>query len=121
MPRDLVVTWPKSTPLPTYVAMLKQAERNLEHINFRVAAPPLLEPGECKRVYMVHDGRVRGWSPFVEIARREFGEVQQVRGGGYWPEGWYIVREPLWFELPREKQTEMRGFQGFRYTDRERD
>jgi hypothetical protein len=118
VPRDLVLTWPKSTKLNVYLDALAKARGMGGAINFRVASPPLLDEGECKRVYMVHDGKVRGWSPFIAVEWREFGEVED-RGGGFWPEGWYIVRGPAWHKL--ESEIPMRGFQGFRYIERERD
>lgn len=119
MPRDLVLTWPKTTKLVTYVNMLDQAaERDLV-INFRVSSPPVMDEGECQRVYMVHDGWIRGWNKFLSVEYRHAGEVQQARGGGYWPEGWYIVREAAWHPLPKEFQEPMVGFRGFRYRERD--
>lgn len=111
--RDLILTWPKATKLSVYLETLKQAHARMDVINFRVGSPPLIEDNECERVYMVHDGKIRGWSAFLGVEFRKFGEVKQARGDGYWPEGWYIVRSALWH--PLENEVEMRGFQGFRY------
>lgn len=119
--RDIVLTWPKSTDLKTYLSVLGRAHEQGLVINYRVASPPIIEEGEVERVYMVHDGKIRGWNPFEAVEYRGAGEVQQARGGGYWPEGWYIVRKPLWHPLPDDKLITMLGFQGFRYIERERD
>lgn len=120
MPRDLVLTWPKKDALKTYLGILARAHENDLVINFRVPTPPLVGEGEIERVYMVHDGVIRGWNPFVSVEYRGEGEVQQARGGGYWPEGWYIVRKPLWHPLGDKDLIPMRGFRGFRYIELER-
>lgn len=116
MPRDLVLTWPKSTSLLTYLGILARAHEQDLVINFRVASPPLIGDDEVKRVYMVHDGKIRGWNPFVAVEYRPAGVVKD-RAGGYWPEGWYIVRRPLWHPLADRDLVKMRGFQGFRYIE----
>ena len=67
---------------------------------------------------MVHDGQIRGWNEFLSVEFRRAGEVMQERGGGYWPEGWYVVCKPQWH--PLAKPIPMRGFQGFRYIELER-
>lgn len=120
MPRDIILTWPKTTSLKTYLTTLRQAHENDLVINYKVASPPLIEEDEVKRVYMVYDGLVRGWNPFVAVEYRGVGEVRQARGGGYWPEGWYIVRKPLWHPLADGDVWKLKGFQGFRYIERER-
>lgn len=109
---DLLLTWPKSSPLRSYLSELRRALERGDVINYRVAAEPLV--ADCQRVYMVYDGKIRGWSPFIDITWRGAGVVRD-RGGGYWPEGWYIVRSPEWVDLDPAEQTPMRGFQGFRY------
>lgn len=121
MPRDIVLTWPKTADLKTYLGMLARAYERGVVINYRVASPPLVEEDEVKRVYMVHDGKIRGWNPFLTAEFRAWGEVRQARGDGFWPEGWYIVRSPLWHPLADNRLIPMRGFQGFRYIERARD
>lgn len=109
--RDIVVTWPKTLPLEDYVAELRSAERRGDVINFRVAHPPWDAIGG--RCFMVHDGAVRGWNRIVEVLHRDEGEVRDVRSGGHWPAGFYVVREPIWF--PVVPPIPMRGFQGWRW------
>lgn len=116
MARDLILTWPKSAPLRVYLTELQNARERGDVINYRVAHPPQ-GIGECQRVYMVYDGKIRGYSPFIEVVQRGWGEVRD-RGGGYWPGGWYIVRSPEWVDLDPSEQTTMRGFQGYRYIER---
>jgi hypothetical protein len=64
---------------------------------------------------MVHTGQIRGWSTYRETVYRRAGEVRDP-AGGYWPEGWYIVRDPDWHVLRRP--LPMPGFRGVRYLDR---
>lgn len=117
MTRDLILTWPKSRPLDSYLRELKQAERNGEVINFRVASPPKIAEGQrWGYCYMVHDGYVRGWMQIIDVVHRGPGEVNRVASddrSGSWPEGWYVVREPIWH--PMNKPVPMPGFRGFRY------
>ena len=118
--KDLVLTWPKTTPLRAYVAGLEQAAQRNEVINYRVANPPTINNGNAPRltrVYMVHDGFIRGWSTLIGVEWRGAGVVRD-RGGGFWPEGWYIVRHPDWHPIELRHQIKMRGFQGFRYIER---
>lgn len=115
--RHLILTWPKSRPLESYLRELKEAERNGAVINFRVAHPPKRAPdqrwGYC---YMVYDGYVRGWTQITDVVHRGRGEVRRVASddrSGFWPPGWYVVREPIWH--PLSKLIPMIGFRGFRY------
>jgi hypothetical protein len=112
-------TKPKTAPLATYVNILESAAERELVINFRVSSPPLLGEDECQRVWMVHDSFIRGWNKFLSVEYRAFGEVKQERGGGYWPEGWYIVREAVWHPLPKDRLIPMTGFRGFRYRERD--
>jgi hypothetical protein len=112
--RDLILTWPKTRRLPVYLSTLEDARGRGDVINYRVAFPPSTAPRAFERVYMVHDGAIRGWSTFREIAYRGTGQVRD-RGGGFWPEGWYIVREPDWH--PLDRPLPMVGFRGFRYLE----
>jgi hypothetical protein len=109
---DIAVTWPKTRPLGSYYAELERARRHGQLINFRVPARPRELPQRC---YMVYDGAVRCWSPVKALMWRGEGEVRRVDGMGFWPEGWYIVREPFYAEI---EPIPMKGFQGFRYFDR---
>lgn len=109
---DIACTWPKTKPLGTYYAELENARRRNLVINFRVPARPKSTPQRC---YMVYDGFVRCWSPVKAILWRGEGEVRRVDGQGFWPAGWYIMREPFYAEI---EPLPMKGFQGFRYFDR---
>lgn len=114
--RDLIVTWPKTTPLQDYLDELAHAERDDLVINYRVAHLPRLklEPGNAARCYMVYDGQVRGWCQMLGVAWRGPGEVRRVGDSGFWPEGSYIIRSPTWHPV---EPLRMRGFQGWRYFD----
>jgi hypothetical protein len=110
--KDLVVTWPKSKSLSAYLKELERAVAERRMINFRVPSCPSITPERC---YMVHDGQIRGYNLVRGIVYRGEGEVARVEGGGFWPEGWYIVRAPEWHPI---LPIPMRGFQGYRYIDR---
>lgn len=110
---DIAVTWPKTRPLGSYYAELERARRNGQLINYRLSARPRSKPQRC---YMVYDGKVRCWSPVKAILWRSETEVRRVDGQGFWPAGWYLVREPFYAELAHP--VAMKGFQGFRYFDR---
>lgn len=114
---DLILTWPKHRPLDSYLRELKLAAERNEVINFRVSGCPVVGAGD--RCYMVHDGAMRGWSPILEVAHRGPRQVRRVASddrSGFWPEGWYVVRKPVW--TPLDEPVPMRGFQGFRYLTR---
>lgn len=117
---DIVVTWPKSRPLGSYLAELELAKRDGKVINFRVPREPrdwLVN----RRCFRVHEDRVRGWVKILRVEKRGPNEVARVQSdsfAGFWPAGWYVVCDPQWHEIPREKQLVMPGFRGFRYFDR---
>lgn len=117
--RDLVVTWPKTRALGSYLAELRKAEVEGLQINYRVPSRPTLPclywEGRRARCYMVHSGWVRGYSEILAIEFRAAGEVSRVESdawAGYWPEGNYIVRSPRFFPV---RPILMAGFRGFRY------
>lgn len=112
---DLILTWPKTRTLESYLLELKRAERAGLEINYRISTPPRSRDpwGNC---YMVHDGAVRGYMRIIEITYRERGEVSRVGSDsweGFWPPGWYIVREARWHAL--DEPIPYPGFRGFRY------
>lgn len=109
--KDLAVTWPKGSPLSVYLERLEYAVAYGLEINFRVPSKPRVTPERC---YMVHDGKLRGYNLIRSIEYRGPREVEKA-GGGFWPEGWYIVRAPEWHPI---LPVPMRGFQGYRYIDR---
>lgn len=118
---DVVVTWPKTRAFASYLVELKNAERLGLQINYHVAAPPERErlwQGGAPRLYRVHDGLVRGYTPITGVALRAEREVVRVESdamAGYWPPGWYIVCDPIFHDCP---PLEMKGFRGWRWFDR---
>lgn len=112
---DIVLTWPKTRPLESYLTELAQARDAGLVINYRVAHPPnrnVLWVGRAPRCYMVHDGAVRGYTMIRDVLHRDDGEVRDPVTGGFWPEGFYVVREPRWFEV---NPITMGGFRGWRF------
>lgn len=113
--KDILITWPKTRPLESYLDECAKAVEQGLSINFRVPYPPagrtMADVGKV-RVYVVHDGAVRGWQAYEGAIFRAEGEVHGVAGEPDWPEGWYIVRSPLWHPCT---EWPMRGFQGWRY------
>lgn len=113
--QDLVVTWPKSKSLDAYLKELERAVSERLEINFRVPTKPHLTPARC---YIVHSGYVRGYNLIRKIewrGEREVARVESDAFAGFWPAGYYIVRDPLWHPIT---PIPMRGFQGYRYMDR---
>lgn len=114
---DIVVTWPRSRSLASYLRELREAHQAGLVINYRVARAPVPVPERC---YMVHGGRVVGYNEVIEVAHRGEGEVARVPGdplAGFWPAGVYVVRKP--FFTPLAKRVEMVGFRGWRWFDRD--
>lgn len=110
---DIVVTWPQTRSLASYVEELAKAERDGLVINYRVSNLPRERPDRC---YMVHTGRVRGWTKVVDMMKRD--DVTDPVKRTIMPAGLFIVREPVWHLLALVEQREMRGFQGWRYFER---
>lgn len=120
--RNIVVTWPQTKPLDSYLAELARAARERWTINYRVARLPawpdtIEDHGwtgwpygvETPRCFMVHTGYVRGWCAVIGAGHRADGEVEG------WPSGLYVVRDPEWH--PLAEPIPMPGFQGWRWTD----
>lgn len=115
---DVIVTWPKSKPLSTYLIELANAKENNLVINYRVRNPPEPTPERC---YLVHDGVIVGWNAVINIKFRKANEVARVESdafAGFWPAGWYIARRPE-FHQPKLKTVKMKGFRGWRWFSRE--
>lgn len=108
---DLVITWPKSRPLASYLLELRKAERWGQVINYRVPSKPRVKP-RPERCYMVHDGAIRGWNAVIDLAWRGEHSVTDPITGAFWASGWYVVRDPQWHEI---EPVPMAGFRGFRY------
>jgi hypothetical protein len=64
---------------------------------------------------MVHDGYVRGYNEIVATRYSHGNDISYVKDdafAGFWPAGYYIVRNPKWYPtLP----AKMKGFQGWRW------
>lgn len=113
--KDLVITWPKTRNFEDYMTACTGAWMRHEDINYRISKPPSFEFGahaeRSGRVYVVYDGFVRGYHELKYVIYRDDHEVLAV-DGGFWPAGWYLVRDPVWYEI---EPVPMRGFQGWRY------
>jgi hypothetical protein len=108
--RDIVMTWPKTRTLASYVAELRRAVVEGLVINYRVPSVPKVEIQRC---YMVHDGQIRGW---MNVLNEQCGwrdDVVDPVTGVLMKPGLYIVRDPHWH--PMTYTRPMRGFQGWRY------
>jgi hypothetical protein len=113
---DIVLTWPKGRTYESYKRQLSLADHKGEQILFRVSQLPVkAEAGD--RVYMVHNGLVRGWSKLLLF---DTGQTQprDPISGDLMPVGNYIVRSAKWHELPGPL-PKMKGFQGFRYAHKD--
>lgn len=109
---DIIVTWPKSKALATYLLELRKAVAEDLQINYRLASQPKSKPNRC---YMVYDGLIRGYNDVIGVVWRGAQEVSRVESdawAGFWPEGHYVVRDPSWRPI---RPIEMAGFRGFRY------
>ena len=109
---DIVVTWPKSRTLDSYLEELERAVDLGLEINFRVSSFPKQKVDRC---FVVHDGAVRGWNRILRlewIADKKVSRVRNDSWAGFWPAGYYIVRDPEWHSI---EPVPMKGFQGWRY------
>lgn len=98
---DVVVTVPKSFGLDTWIAEGDAAGEpwSGEEWHFYLGGhPPKIEPGE--RVYVLYNGRIRGYSPLVRVERNGIGRLALVRHG-----------DAVAVTIPEV----VRGFQGWRY------
>lgn len=111
---NLIITWPKTRTLESYVEECAKAHELGQSINFRLPNKPrVIVDLLGQRCYVVYDGLVRGWHKITEITWRGEGVVKD-RDGSNWPPGWYVVRDPLYFPW-MDAPVPMRGFQGIRY------
>lgn len=109
---DVVVTVPKSfeyaglVGLAAWVAegdLPGEAWSGQDSHFYMGGAPPVIKPGE--RVYVVCEGKLRGYAPLVRVERYDRSYALVRRGGAVA----VTIPEPV------------RGFQGFRYRWWERD
>jgi hypothetical protein len=118
MKYHIVATWPKTRELKSYLTELEHAVKEGLDINFRVANLPKWPsriPGYQPRCYMVHDGYIRGFNEIVTTRYSHGNDISYVKDdswAGFWPAGYYIVRNPKWHHIFPVK---MKGFQGWRW------
>ncbi len=105
---DLVITWPKTRPLDSYLEECEKAAEAGFVVNYRVANRPDVEIGD--RCYVVYDGAVRGWQVIYGCWWRD--DVTDPTTGRLMKPGYYVVRDPAWNPI---EPIPMKGFQGFRY------
>lgn len=116
--KHIVATWPKTRPLDSYLEELERAAKLELSINFRVANRPRWDKVTIgASMYMVYDGFVRGYNLIEDALYCPANTVSRVENdawAGFWPEGNYIRRNPIWFPV---EPTPMKGFQGWRWYD----
>ena len=98
---DVVVTVPKWFGLDAWIAEGDPAGEpwSGQEWHFYLGGPvPNMRPGE--RVYVVFNGRLRGYAPLVRIERYSGGRYALVRHGG---------------AVAVTVEEKIRGFRGFRY------
>lgn len=115
--KDLLITWPKTRPLESYLEELDRARRLGHAINFRVSKLPAKESyldwiGRPHRCYVVYNGWVRGYNNIIGLDHLGDNVVFDPISGEPYPEGNYIIRDPLWHPVEKKKKY---GFQGWRY------
>lgn len=108
---NIVITWPKTRSLRSYLDELQRAHEHDLVINYRVPSLPKAYYGDS--CYMVHDGFIRGWNYVLATEYRS--DVRDPIDGNLWPPGFYVVRDPEWHPIDPEP---MKGFQGYRYLQR---
>lgn len=109
---DIVITWPKTQPLESYLRECYKAVRDHKSINFRVPTMPgnIISGDKC---YVVHSGFVRCYHIITGVGHRGDGHVFDPHTGEFLPAGIYIVRDPEPHMMTEVKR--MGGFQGWRY------
>lgn len=110
---NIVVTWPKSRSLGSYLSELAKADRSGRVAYYRVSRRPDVQEGD--RCYHVHTGYVRGYLIVMGIREMPGNVIDEVTGQPFKP-GIYVERHPAWFAIP---PVAMKGFQGFRYYQEE--
>lgn len=109
----IVITWPKSRPLQSYLEQLEVASKLGENISFRVSSLPKWRAFGT-RCYVVYDGYIRGYNYLIDAYYANGNTIKDPITGKFWPEGNYLVRNPIWHKIDL---VPMKGFQGFRYYD----
>jgi hypothetical protein len=107
-----VVTIPKSTKWEDYEKELKAVEDEGLVLNYRVRYMPKgIDIDD--RVYIVHDGMVRGFHPLLGIKNWPNGFVCETTGTE-WPPGIYLQRTGRFYRID---PIPMQGFRGLRRFD----
>lgn len=111
--KDIIVTWPSSRTLESYLVELNRAEQEEKVILYKVGKMPR-HVAAGQRCYMVHRGYVWGYCEIIDLQFENEGvpPIDPISGERM-PRGNYIVRAPHWWQLV--KPLPMKGFQGFRY------
>jgi len=111
MVNDWVITVPKTVDWATYALELKAAAEGAL-MNFHVRGfPKEMRVGD--RMFIVHDGRVRGWMTITGLVERPGFRCDTT--GMEWPRGRYVQRSGRFHPV---SGPEMQGFRGVRrYTD----
>lgn len=117
----IVVTWPKTRLLNSYLSEVRRAKKEGKYCYFRIRGNPLLAYGApC---YHVYDGRIRGSMPVLGVEEVKGAVVQDPITGNFWPAGTYLVRSPEWTPVIEDwndrDKWKMQGFRGYRYFDLE--
>lgn len=107
---NIIITWPKTRPLRSYVEECHRAERLGQEINFRVPTRPDANAGD--RCYVVYAGFIHGYHEVIGVQDRD--DVTDPISEEPMPPGIYVVRNPRWHPM-MGKQHGVRGFQGWRY------
>lgn len=104
---DWVITIPKHISWETYWEECKAAAAGAL-LNYRLPRAINVKPGE--RVFVVWNGKVRGWMVAVGVFDRQRG-FQCLTTGICWPPGVYLQRTGTFHLVDG---PDMRGFQGIR-------
>lgn len=111
MPRNIIITLPKSVKWADYQKELDKAE-NGEIMNFKVPFLPK-EPVIGGRCYLIYDGQVRGWMEIVGI--KEKGFICTTTGKKW--EGNFIERSGKFNKITQ--YIAQKGHQGWHYLNQE--
>lgn len=103
---DWMITIPKTVPWRNYQDELDDVSEQGLSMFYRVPYKPKCQAGD--RMFVVYDGKVRGWMEIVDIKNTTF---QCLTTGKDWPQGWYIERAGEWHPVDG---PEVQGFRGVR-------
>jgi len=104
-----IVTVPKTVKWEDYEKELLAAESCEVTLRYRVRYRPK-GMGVHQRLYILWDGRVRGWMHITGINYTPVGFICTTTGKS-WPPSWYIERTGPFYKVEGPK---MKGFRGVR-------